>query len=291
MRFAAVHDVELAPRRRVRVREYEGTGTPVVLLHGLLDSSEGWHDVAMRSGRRVLAVDLPGFGGSTCPRYERVARYARDVGRALDELGVDRFALAGHSFGGAVATSLTEQRPDQVASLLLIAPAGYGRIGLAELVSRPVIETAARAALPLALVNPLAMSAIYAFWVANGGRPDEGLLGRCRSQAFSVVPGARQAVRTIARSGIDQRAFFRREIDFEGPVSVLWGTRDRLVPVRHAQRVLSTFPHADVQVWEGMGHHPQHERSRPFCALLERVALAADGDAQPPQRNVMPLAA
>jgi len=276
MRLAAVRDVELAPKRRIRAREHAGEGTPVVYLHGLLDSSEGWDEVATRSGRPGFAIDLPGFGGSTCPRYERIASYARDVGRAVDGLGLDRFTLVGHSFGGAVATALTEQRPDQVASLVLAAPAGYGRIALAEMVARPFVQTAVQAALPLALVNPLAMSAIYSFWVSNGWRPDESLLGRCRREAFKVVPGARQAVRTIVRCGIDQRAFFRREIDYDGPVSVVWGTRDRLVPVRHAQRVLRPFPQADVQIWDGMGHHPQRERIRPFCALVERASRAAE---------------
>ena len=289
MRTPRVHDVELGSNRRIRVRHYDGAGTPVVLLHGLLDSSEGWHGLASPAGRAFYAVDLPGFGGSTCPRYERIASYARDVGRAVDALGLDRFVLVGHSFGGAVATALTEQRPHQVASLVLAAPAGYGRIALAELATRRLFQHAVQAALPLALANPFTMSAIYSFWVANGLRPDETLLGRCRKDAFRVVPGARQAVRTIVRCGIDQRAFFRREIDFDGPVTALWGTRDRLVPVRHAQRVLRPFPHADVQVWEGMGHHPQHERIRPFGALVERACLAAEGIVPLPARPAVSL--
>src|ERR671911_958149 len=149
MRVAAVHDVELAPKRRIRAREYDGDGTPVVYLHGLLDSSDGWHEVASRSTRPAFALDLPGFGGSTCPRYERIASYARDVGRALDGLGLDRFTLVGHSFGGAVATALTEQRPDQVASLALLAPAGFGRIAIAELAANRLVTHAFQATLPL----------------------------------------------------------------------------------------------------------------------------------------------
>ena len=291
MRPSAVHDVELGPKRRIRAREYDGSGTPVVYLHGLLDSSEGWDDVAGRSDRHSFALDLPGFGGSTCPRYERVASYARDVGRALDELGLERYVLVGHSFGGAVATALTEQRTDQVAALVLAAPAGFGRIAIAEFAARPLVSQAFQAALPLTLLNPVAMSAIYSFWVSNGIRADIPLIGRCREQAFRVVPGARQAVRTIVRCGIDQRAFFRREIDYDGPVIGVWGTRDRLVPVRHAQRMLRPFPHADVQVWEGMGHHPQRERAGQFCALIERACRLADGGAAGPHRNVVPLAA
>jgi pimeloyl-ACP methyl ester carboxylesterase len=276
MQRASLRDLEISRHRVVRVREYEGVGTPVVFLHGLLDSSEGWHEVAGRSERPCYAIDLPGFGGSTCPAYERVASYARDVARAIDTLGLDRFVLVGHSFGGAVATALAEQRPDQVASLLLIAPAGYGRIALAELASTPGIRHLIQAGLPLTLTNPVAMTAIYSLWVANGRRPDHALVDRCRKDAFRVVGGARQALRTIVRCGIDKRAFFRRELAYDGPVVALWGDRDRLVPVRHADRVRTTFPGADVQVWEGMGHHPQRERIRPFCALVERVARAAE---------------
>src|SRR4051794_1154052 len=237
MRLATVTDLHLPAKRRVRVREYSGSGTPVVFLHGLLDSSEGWHEVAARSARPCYAIDLPGFGGSTCPPYERIASYARDVGQALDQLGLDRYVLVGHSFGGAVASALAEQRPDDVAALLLIAPAGYGRIALAELAATPGIRQFLQAGLPLALTNPVAMTAIYGLWVANGRRPDKALMDRCRKDAFRVVGGARQAIRTIVRCGIDQRAFFRRRVDYDGPVVALWGDRDRLVPVRHADRV------------------------------------------------------
>src|SRR5690349_13506861 len=218
MRLANVLDLQITSKRRIRVREYAGTGTPIVFLHGLLDSSEGWHQVAGRSERPCYCVDLPGFGGSSCPPYERVGSYARDVGHAIDELGLDRFVLVGHSFGGAVATALAEQRPDQVASLLLIAPAGYGRIRLAELASIPGVRHVIQAGLPLTLSNPMAMSVIYSLWVANGRRPDHALMDSCRRNAFRVVGGARQALRTIVRCGIDQRAFFRRPIQFDGPV-------------------------------------------------------------------------
>lgn len=275
----------------MRVREYSGSGTPVVLLHGLLDSSEGWHELASRSERPCYAIDLPGFGGSTRPPYERIGSYARDVARTLDRLGIERYVLVGHSFGGAVATALCEQRPDDVAALVLVAPAGYGRIALAELVSQPGIRQLIQAGLPLALTNPVAMTAIYSLWVANGQRPDRALVDRCRKEAFRVVGGARQALRTIVRCGIDRRAFFRRRVAYDGPVTALWGDRDRLVPVRHADRVRTTFPQADVMVWEGMGHHPQRERIRPFCALIERACRDAAPVAAPVRIGALDAAA
>src|SRR4051794_695653 len=122
MRPATVFDIQIPAKRSIRVREYAGSGTAVVFLHGLLDSSEGWHQVASRPQRPCFCVDLPGFGGSTCPPYERIGSYARDVGHAIDELGLDRFVLVGHSFGGAVAPPPAEERPPPGAALLPIAP-------------------------------------------------------------------------------------------------------------------------------------------------------------------------
>jgi pimeloyl-ACP methyl ester carboxylesterase len=246
MRDSTLRDIDVLAGRRVRVREYPGGGMPVVFLHGLLDSSEGWHQVAIRSDGPCYAVDLPGFGGSTCPPYERIGSYARDVGRALDEIGLERFVLVGHSFGGAVATALCEQRPGQVAALVLVCPSGYGRIALAELASQPGIRELVRAGLPLTLANPIALTVVYSVWVANWRRPELALVNACRRTAFRVGGGARQALKTIVRCGLDKRAFFRRRVEFDGPVVALWGDRDRLVPVRHAERVRTTFPQADV---------------------------------------------
>jgi pimeloyl-ACP methyl ester carboxylesterase len=74
------------------------------------------------------------------------------------------------------------------------------------------------------------------------------------------------------------------------PIRPLWGDRDRLVPVRHAHRVQTTFPHAEVQVWEGMGHHPQRERIGPFSALLERLCRVADAEPVPVPAAASPVA-
>src|SRR4051794_5288677 len=90
-RVANVRDLDIASKRRIRVREYGGDGLPLVMLHGLLASGGGGHEVAGRSPRPCFALDLPGFGGSTCPPYERIGGYARDVGRAIDSLGLERF--------------------------------------------------------------------------------------------------------------------------------------------------------------------------------------------------------
>jgi pimeloyl-ACP methyl ester carboxylesterase len=157
-RLARVFSVDLPGGRRLAGRLWPGHGDPLVLIHGLFDSSEGWTDLAGRTRRPCLAIDLPGFGGSDLPAAPRIASYAEDVVFALDDLGVRDATLVGHSLGGAVAAAVAE-RSAAVASLVLVAPAGFGRIPVAELLTLPGIVDLATLALPLALVNPVLVSA------------------------------------------------------------------------------------------------------------------------------------
>src|SRR3954470_7453864 len=127
MRAPDIHDVRLADGRRLRVRSWPGEGRSLVLLHGLLDDSEGWTALAMDTHRPCLALDLPGFGGSDLPRWPRISSYAEDVAAGLNKLGIDACTLVGHSLGGAVATVVAE-RHEGIHSLVLLAPAGFGHI-------------------------------------------------------------------------------------------------------------------------------------------------------------------
>src|ERR1700760_683311 len=122
MRAPNVRDVRLAQGRRLRVRSSPREGGPRVLLHGLLDDSEGWAGLAMDTHRPCLAIDLPGFGGADLPRWPRISSYAEDVAARPDKLGSGARPLVGHSLGGAVATAVAE-RHDGIHSLVLLAPA------------------------------------------------------------------------------------------------------------------------------------------------------------------------
>ncbi len=113
MHAATVTTVPTRDGRLVTVRRWAGTGRPLVLLHGLLDSSEGWAWLAERSPRPCVAIDLPGFGGSDRARHPRIAAFADDVSDALDALEIARCSLIGHSLGGAVAAEVAE-RSDRV---------------------------------------------------------------------------------------------------------------------------------------------------------------------------------
>jgi pimeloyl-ACP methyl ester carboxylesterase len=257
--------------RKLAYRQRRGHGQPIVLVHGLLDCSAGWKTFIAQTRRPVVAFDLPGMGGSERPTRPQVSAYAEDLADGIEHLGIHDFTLVGHSLGGAVATSLAECIPDEVADLVLLAPSCFGRITVAEISSAPVVSQIVRHTLPLALANPFTATGIYMAMVANGRMPDRALLSRLRSGARRTSAGVQMAVKATADAGRSKDAFFRRRVGYHGPVRALWGSKDLVVPRAHAEGVLTAFPQARITVWEGMGHHPQRERAVGLSAFVERA--------------------
>jgi pimeloyl-ACP methyl ester carboxylesterase len=245
-----------------------------VFLHGLLDCGAAWGGMARSLRRPSIALDLPGFGGSDLPTRPRISDYAEVVTWALAELDVSDVVLVGHSLGGAVATAVAERAPERIGSLVLLAPAGFGRIHMAEAISIPGIRDLTAATLPFALANPLVLTAAYMTMITAGQLPDAEMLQRLTRQAFRAMPGARDATRAVVAAGRSTRGFHRRRVAFDGPLVALWGDRDRLVPLGHADGVRHALPQAAVHVWSGMGHHPQRERPRALAELIETAATA-----------------
>jgi pimeloyl-ACP methyl ester carboxylesterase len=270
--------VRLPDGRQLGFRRWGSRGPTYVLLHGLLDSSAGWSEVAQRLPHLCIAFDLPGFGASDQPTRPRISAYAEDVAAAIRALELRRFVLVGHSLGGAVAAAVAERLPDRVSALVLLAPAGFGRIALAETISIPGVRDVARRILPLALAHRASVRTGYRTMVSNGHEPEPDVIERVTASAAALVPGAVAATQAVVAAGLSKRAFHRRGLDYDGRVLALWGDRDRLVPVSHADGVTAALPQAEVEVWAGIGHHPQRECSG---ALLDLLARARHAPAQP----------
>jgi len=113
-----------------RVDRVAGSGPPLLLVHGIGDSSETWRTVIPRLARRhmVIAPDLLGHGRSAKPRADySVAAYANGMRDLLGVLGIERVTLVGHSLGGGVAMQFAYQFPERTERLVLVASGGAGR--------------------------------------------------------------------------------------------------------------------------------------------------------------------
>jgi len=101
------------------------SGVPIVFIHGNGGSSAQWRsqlEHVRRSGRRAIAIDLPGFGRSTAPANGDLSldAMAAAIDRAVDAIGVNRFAIAGHSYGGAVVAKYAALHPQKVAGVVYV---------------------------------------------------------------------------------------------------------------------------------------------------------------------------
>ncbi|MFD8828493.1 alpha/beta fold hydrolase, partial [Streptomyces sp. NPDC059605] len=108
---------------RISCRDWGGTGTPVVLLHGLAGHSGEWDTIArhLRARHRVVAVDQRGHGGSERRPHDRSrAAYVADVVAVLDQLDLRRPVLVGQSLGGHTAMLTAAAHPGLVHALVLV---------------------------------------------------------------------------------------------------------------------------------------------------------------------------
>jgi pimeloyl-ACP methyl ester carboxylesterase len=112
---------------RIHYIEHPGTGTPVVLIHGLPGTADDWEDVTpLLAGHRTIAIDRPGFGYST-GGYVPFGRQLEAIDALLHKLHVVRPILVGHSYGGTISLGFAERYPSEVSGLVLVDAAAAGQ--------------------------------------------------------------------------------------------------------------------------------------------------------------------
>jgi pimeloyl-ACP methyl ester carboxylesterase len=267
-----------------------GTGPALLLVHGLLEDSLTWRKVIPRLARThtVIAPDLFGHGESDAPPdvdYSPGAQ-AGTLRDLLDVLGHDRVTIVGHSLGGGVAMWFAYHYPARVHRMALISSGGFGRevhpamralslpgagpaVGL--LTMRPTLVALA--------VSARLASAAGARRLARKARELQLTLTRVRD------PQRRVAVLRTIRSVIGHRgqavsALDRLYLMVRIPTLVLWGTRDRILPVHHASAVRGENPDTQIVLLDGIGHLP-HLTCAEFVA--DRLSsFIHDAPASPP---------
>jgi pyruvate dehydrogenase E2 component (dihydrolipoamide acetyltransferase) len=253
---AAPRELEVLGRTVRCLEMGSGEGVPVLLLHGFGGDLSTWmfNQPALSDGRRTLALELPGHGLSSKDVGAGDIGFFAEVIEAA--LGAQRVHVVGHSMGGALAILLASRRPDCIASVTLLAPAGLGPE-----INGAFIDALVRASRRREAIEALQMLV-----------HDPKLISRAMVEEFlryKRIDGVVPALEAMARAWFPQG---RQAVDLRTelhalamPVQVIWGRDDRIVPVAHADVV---GPGAQVQVLEGAGHLPHMEKAGEVNRLI-----------------------
>jgi pimeloyl-ACP methyl ester carboxylesterase len=248
---------------------------PLVLVHGTsasLHTWEGWIK-ELGAGRRMISFDLPGFGltGPNATADNRGDTYARFVLDVMDQLKVQRFVIAGNSLGGEVAWRSALMAPQRVAKLILVDAAGpdfkSDSVPIGFMLARvPGLHRIVDWVLPRALVES-SLRNVY----GDPSRVDAALVDRYYQLALRE--GNRRAlVQRLQQNQRGQDAERLRELKL--PTLILWGGRDRLLPLAVAHRFQQDIAGSELVVFDELGHVPQEEDAArsvaPLKAFLQR---------------------
>lgn len=258
-----------------------GSGPPVVLIHGMLNSSRHWRDVALRLAERytVIAPDLIGHGDSATPRGDySLGAHASSIRDLLAVLGVERATIVGHSLGGGVAMQFFYQFPQRTERLVLISSGGLGHevSPLLRTASLPGASLLAALATHRRLLSTL--DAAGKRLSAVGWRHAVYLQTIVRALRPLEQPGARKAFLHTLRSVIDvhgQRvsASDRLYLLEDMPTLIAWGERDNTIPLAHGRAAQQAAPGARFQSLPGVAHFPHLEDPAALAeALLDFIA-------------------
>jgi pimeloyl-ACP methyl ester carboxylesterase len=266
-----------------------GDRAPVVFVHGLGGNWQNWLEnlAYVAQSRRVLAVDLPGFGGSEMPDVEiSISNYGRFLESFSDQLGLGPVVVVGNSMGGFIGAEVAISFPARVERLVLAAAAG---ISVTNLRRRPTV-TAGRITTVLGLgaltakhrrllvsrpnLRYLALSSV----VRHPTRIAPELL-------CELLAGAGAAGYLPALEALMSYDFRDRLPEIGCPTLLVWGGEDMLVPVRDADEFERLIPDARKVIMEDTGHAPMLERATTFNRRLDEF-LTEKGEASAKQSAV-----
>ncbi len=230
----------------------------LLLLHGLGTSSSTWVHVlpALGPAWNVLAPDLPGFGFSTLrdpQEFFRLSELVDALAAFVDRTLNTPFVIVGHSLGGWLAAKLAMRRGPLVRRLILVNNAGILHEGILEQANAfdcRTMRDVSRLLNMLWLRYPWYFKAFY-----------PAILHDLRSRH---VP---EFVRSIQAGD-----FINAELkNLTMPVSILWGTEDRLFPMTSVEIMKKEVPQAEVILLDKCGHVPQLERPKEFVPALRSI--------------------
>jgi len=249
-----VNDVELAYTRR-------GKGTPLVLLHGYPLDHHLWEEVAplLEDTFDLILPDLRGFGESTTVASPyTMDDYASDVAGLLDQLGIQKAAIAGHSMGGYVALAFARLYPERISGLGLVS---------SQVLADPPDRKDGRYK-SAAEVSEKGIGGVVET-MAPKFTSDERLQAFARDAMERQQPAAFIGALKAMAERMDSTPLLQ---SFKFPVVIIHGKADALIPIDRAREVKNAVPHAHLVELESAGHIPMLEAKEETARALKNLA-------------------
>lgn len=236
-------------------RQQTGSGNPVLLLHGWGDSAETFQQLIAALPRHcsVIAVNLPGFGGSQNPSKPwNVSDYADFVKSFLDKLTIAELtAVIGHSNGGAIAVRLLANHPKISRKLVLIAAAGI-RSTADQRLHRQAFKLLAKSG--RVMTRPL------------GVRIQTRLKTQLYKKAGSdylLLPHMQETFKKIVAEDVREAA---KKLTQQ--TQLIWGQNDESTPVFMAQAYADLIQHATLHIFPDADHFVHQQEAGPVARLI-----------------------
>lgn len=249
----------------------EGHGFPLVLLHGTsssLHTWDAWTDL-LKDTFTIVRMDLPGFG-ITGPRPDgdySMNRYVAFVDSVVTRLGLDRFHIAGNSFGGHLAWEYTLAHPEKVAAQVLLDAVGYPRQvppPLAfKLAAMPLVNQLFTQITPYSIVEKSCKEVYY---------NDDLVTPAVVQRYFDMTLRAGNRKAFVDRIPFLTPKNYERVKEIKTPTQIQWGEFDKWVPPSTVEEFTRDLPQAEVR-WYPCGHVPMEEVPQQSAADARKFLL------------------
>jgi pimeloyl-ACP methyl ester carboxylesterase len=258
--------------------ERQGEGPVMLLLHGFSANKDTWIQFAaeLPDHYRLIVPDLAGHGDTPAPKGEdyNLIRQAERLNQLMANININKFHIAGNSMGGAISAIYASLYPQQISSLTLIDAAGVDAPNQSEYMA--ALEAGN---------NPL---------IATDEASFEYRMDFVMSKAPLLPWPLRPALmrKTLARQQLNKEIFedllaTRKQLensDFEArlsktitmPTLIIWGEEDRVLDVSAAEVFKQKIPHAQVKIYEGIGHLPMVEIPEETATLYSEFVAGAE---------------
>lgn len=265
-----------------------GEGSVVLFIHGMLGSQHHWSQLLDRidDTQRVIVPDLFGHGASAKPMGDySLSSHAATLRDLLDRLEIKTVTLVGHSLGGGIAMQFFYLFPERVERLVLVASGGLGR---------EVTPLLRSATLPGA---DRVLGVVASAWMTTrlqgvgnaaakvGWKPGADIDAMWRGFTSLSDRESRRAFLATTKAVVDLGgqtvSAHGRLIDVDPPPTlVVWGSKDRVIPVWHALKAQESVPQIRVELFEGAGHFPHLDDPDRFADLLREFIAEGGIDAR-----------